>query len=361
MSKVDIVHYNMDELVTHNADINIIWGERSNGKSYQVKHKRAIINYLETGNRFMYVRRLREEVTAEKVEQYFKDVDIEKLSNGEYNCITVYRRAIYLSKLMDDGKIKRGDKVGYCIALSTEQNYAGGSFLDVSDIIFEEFMSRSTYLYHEPDKLMNLYATVDRKRHTTKLWMIGNTISRVCPYLYDWGLHNIIARQKQGTIEEIEIDSSDDDKVKIAIEYCKATGVSSHTIGFNKDMLNTGSWESSPQPHLPKSLNCYDTKFRLIFMYQQFKFIGELLIDKDTHEIAWFIYPFDGEIDNKTLVISDKINQSPLYQRNIYDLSINNDRLKSLINSTFREQNIFYASDLVGTDFKQVIDFSIRR
>ena len=82
MSKVDIVHYNMDELLTHNADINIIWGERSNGKSYQVKHKRAIINYLETGNRFMYVRRLREEVTVEKVEQYFKDVDIEKLSNG---------------------------------------------------------------------------------------------------------------------------------------------------------------------------------------------------------------------------------------------------------------------------------------
>ena len=87
MSKVDIVHYNMDELLTHNADINIIWGERSNGKSYQVKHKRAIINYLETGNRFMYVRRLREEVTAEKVEQYFKDVDIEKLNlNFHIHC-----------------------------------------------------------------------------------------------------------------------------------------------------------------------------------------------------------------------------------------------------------------------------------
>lgn len=360
-NKKDIVHYNIDNLVSKNADINIIWGERSNGKSYQVKHKRAIINYLNTGNRFMYVRRLREEVTAEKVEQYFGDVDIEKLTEGKYNCITVYRRAIYLSKLGDDGKIHRGEKVGYCIALSTEQNYAGGSFLDVSDIIYEEFMSRSTYLYHEPDKLMNLYATVDRKRHTTKLWMVGNTISRVCPYLYDWGLHNIIARQKQGTIEEVEIDASDDDKVKIAIEYCKSTGVSSHTIGFNKDMMNIGSWQSEPQPHLPKSINEYNSKFRLIFMYQQFKFIGELLVDKKTNEVVWFIYPYDGEIDDKTLVISDQVTPSPLYQRNIYDLSINNDRLRRVIYDTFREQNIFYASDLVGTDFKQVIDFSIRR
>ena len=356
----DIIHYNIDNLVSKDADINILYGERSNGKSYQLKHKRAVINYLNTGNRFMYVRRLREEVTAEKVEQYFGDVDVEKLTNGKYDCITVYRRAIYLSKLGEDGRIKKGEKIGYCIALSTEQNYAGGSFLDVSDIIFEEFMSRSTYLYHEPDKLMNLYATVDRKRHTTKLWLVGNTITRVCPYIYEWGLHEIISKQKQGTIEELTIDSTDDDKVKIAIEYCKATGVSSHTIGFNKDMMNIGSWESQPQPHLPKSYNKYDVKFRLIFMYQSFKFIGELLSDKETKDIAWFIYPFDGEINKKTLVITDQVKTNKYYQRNIYDITIDNPDLKRLL-QTFREQYIFYATDLCGTDFKQVIDFVIRR
>ena len=126
-------------------------------------------------------------------------------------------------------------------------------------------------------------------------------------------------------------------------------------------MMNIGSWQSEPQPHLPKSINEYNSKFRLIFMYQQFKFIGELLKDKTSRDIAWFIYPYEGEIDDKTIVISDKILPSPYYQRDIYNLSIGNDRLKRLINTTFREQNIFYASDLVGTDFKQVIDFSIRR
>lgn len=357
-----LVHYNMDNLIAVGADFNIMFGERSNGKSYQCKNKRMIINYLETGNRFILLRRFREEITNEKVEKYFDDVDVEKLTKGKYNCISVYRKQIFLAKFdVEKFKTTRGEKIGYAIALSTEQNYAGGSFLDVSDIIFEEFMTRSRYLGEsEPTKLMNLYATVDRKRGTTKLWLVGNSISRVCPYIYEWGLHEIISKQKQGTILTKEIESGDDDKVLLAIEYCKSTGVSSHTIGFNKDMMNDGSWQSSPQPHLPKSKKEYDIRYRIGFMYQSFKFIAELLQYKITKEICWFIYPYEGDFDNDLVIFTDVINPSIYYQRNIYDITIKNENLQNLLN-TFREDKIFYATDLVGTDFKQVIDFSIRR
>lgn len=359
--KREIKHYNIDNLVSKNADINLLWGERSNGKSYQVKHKRGVCKYLETGKRFILLRRFREEITNEKIEKYFEDVDIEKLTNGKYNCFSVYRKQIFLSNFDSEKfKITRGEKIGYAMALSTEQNYAGSSFLDVEDIIFEEFMTRSIYLADEPTKLMNLYATVDRKRGTTKLWLVGNTISRVCPYIYEWGLHEIISKQKQGTIETREIESSEDDIVKLAIEYCESTGTSSHTIGWNKDMMNEGSWQISPQPHLPKSKNEYMVIYRIAFMYQSFKFIGEFLQDKETREVCWFIYPYEKEIKDKTVVFTDIISTSPYYQRNIYDITINNNNLKRLL-ATFREDKIFYASDLCGTDFKQVIDFSIRR
>ena len=363
--KREIKHYNIDNLVNQNADINICWGERSNGKSYQAKHKRGVIKYLETGKRFILMRRFREEITNEKIEKYFEDVDVEKLTKGKYNCITTYRKQIFLSNFDSEKfKITRGEKIGYAVALSTEQNYAGGSFLDVEDIIFEEFMTRSRYLSNsEPTKLMNFYATVDRKRGTTKLWLIGNTISRVCPYIYEWGLHEIISKQKQGTIEVKEIEAGENDIVKLAIEYCESTGTSSHTIGWNKDMMNDGSWQSSPQPHLPKSYKCYKPIFRFIFQYQSFRFISELLQDKEEkNKICWFIYPMNEkqEIKPNTLVISDKVDINPYWQRNIYDVTINNDNLKRIL-ATFREDIIFYATDLVGTDFKQVIDFSIRR
>ena len=77
------------------------------------------------------------------IEQYFQDVDVEKLTNGKYNCISVWRKVIYLSTYnVETGKVIRGEKIGYTMALSTEQHYSGGSFLDVDTIIFEEFMER---------------------------------------------------------------------------------------------------------------------------------------------------------------------------------------------------------------------------
>ena len=88
---------------------------------------------------------------------------------------------------------------------------------------------------------------------------MGNTISRVCPYINEWGLHHIISNQKQGTIEVKEIPDINDENnsIKIAIEYCKPTGITSGTIGTNANMINTGAWETHPQPHLPKSYKEY--------------------------------------------------------------------------------------------------------
>ena len=36
----------MDQIESLNADFNLIWGEKGNGKSYQVKHKRGVVKYL---------------------------------------------------------------------------------------------------------------------------------------------------------------------------------------------------------------------------------------------------------------------------------------------------------------------------
>ena len=362
MSK--IVYYSLDNIEKENALFNIIYGERSNGKSFQVKHRRAVEKYLETGKRFILMRRLNEEIKSDKIESYFADVDTYKLTKGKYNCITLYRGRLYFSNYNPDNKPQtvRGEHIGYVVSLSTEQNYAGGSYLDVEDIIFEEFMSRSVYLANEPDKLMNFYCTVDRKRGTTRLWLIGNTISRVCPYIYEWGLHKIVSQQKQGTIKTLLIDSAEGEKIKVAIEYCKDSGRSSHTIGKNKDMLNSGSWQTYPQPHLPKSKKDYKILFRIMFQYQNFKFIGEYLQDiQEKNNTCWFIYPYDGEIKNNILVFSDVVKISKYWQRNIYDMSISNDKIKKLLYNTFRESNIFYSDDLCGTDFKQVIDFEIKK
>lgn len=118
MSNQKIVHYNIDKIDSIGARINLIYGERSNGKSYQVKHKKAVEKYLKTGKRFILMRRLREEISSEKIEQYFQDVDVSKLTNGRYNCITLYRKTLYLSVYDNEtGKTKRFDKIRICCSL----------------------------------------------------------------------------------------------------------------------------------------------------------------------------------------------------------------------------------------------------
>ena len=381
------VYYNLDTLDHIGASVNILYGERSNGKSYQLKHKKGINPYLKNstsyrrnyydkekiiednikaGTRFILLRRNKEEVSSEKVEQYLNDIDIMSLTNDEYNCFSVYKKAIYLSKYDNDtGKTKRYEKIGYVMALSTEQNYAGASYLDVHDIIFEEFMTRTVYLANEPDKLMNLYSTIDRKRGTTRLWLVGNSISRVCPYLEDWGLMDIIRNLKQGDIKTkwISTNSFDDEgrevEVLLAIEYCRSTGNSSFAIGKHADMLNKGDWQSDPQPHLSDSYKEYKMLFRIGFQYQSFKFLGEYLMDKN-HNTLWFIYPYNREFKKNLIVFSDIIKESNYWQKDIYNPTFKNDNIRYIL-STFKENKIFYATDLVGTDFKQAIDFIIRK
>ena len=124
--------------------------------------------------------------------------------------------------------------------------------------------------------------------------------------------------------------------------------------------MTVGAWQSYPQPHLPKSKKYYRILHRIGFEYKGFRFLGEYLIDKETSELVWFIYPYENEFFKNTLVFSDRVMQSPMYQRNIYDITINNPNLKMLLNS-FRESNIFFSDDLTGTDFKSVIDFQIRK
>ena len=353
-------HYNLDNIEKIGANFNIIYGEKSNGKSYQVKHKKAIKKYLETGRRFILLRRWKEDITNSWIEQYFADVDIESLTENKYNCISCYRKTLYLANVDEFNKVKRGEKIGYVMALSTEQHYSGASYLDVDDIIFEEFMERGVYIAREPDKLMTFYSTVDRKRGTTKLWMVGNTISRVCPYLNEWNLQHIVRKQKQGDIDTLTINNEENDVV-IAIEYCRASGGKTMTIGNASKMIDSGAWQTQPQPHLPKSKKLYKVIFRCAFQYQSFRFIGEYLVDKeDRQNICWFIYPKYSPIKKGTLVFSDTVKIDMLWQRDIYNITIPNNKLKLLL-QTFRDGNIFYSDDLCGTDFKQVIDFEIRR
>lgn len=359
MAKKSLIHYSNKKIKEENANINIVFGGKSIGKSYNIKHEEMIYYYFKTKQRFILLRRWREDITTLWCEQYFADVDIYKITDGKYNCISVYRRCVYLSNYTaESGKTIRGEKIGYIMALSTEQHFSSASFLDVDNIIFEEFMERGRYIVNEPDRLMILYNTVDRNRGTTKLWLIGNTITKVSPYLKDWEIQQIVSRMKVGDIRTKIIHNEKND-VKIAIEYAISNVEKTFAIGKSKQMIDSGDWSTEPQPKLPESYKNYKVLYKIGFEYQGFKFLGEYIKSKNQPNPIWFVKPYVKDFDN-ILVFSDIIDVSRLYQRDIYNLTFKNEKLQKIL-SQFRESNVFFSDDLTGTDFKNAIDFQIKR
>lgn len=370
MSTKKQIYYDIDPIAAKGCNWNLIFGEKSNGKSYQVKTKYGMLPAIADiiNSKFFLLRRYKEEITPAKVERYFADLDIKNLTGGEYNTIAAYRNKVYLARYdLDTMKTTKGDIVGYYDSLSREQNNAGGSFLDVKHILFEEFMSRTVYLPNEPNKLQTLYSTIDRKRASTKVFMVGNSVTRISPYFQSWGLDKIIRDMKQGDIfvknitPEDEFDDEDFGNFNLAIEYCKSSGGHKTAFGQGSDAIDSGKWLADLQPKLPKSINEYRCVTRFGFNYSGFKWLGDVLID-DTGSLVWFIYPKNIESDftDDIIVFSDNPSPSTYVWGSPYTCGIPNTRLQHVL-QTFTESKIFYSDDLTGTDFKKAINFIIRK
>lgn len=346
--------YNIDNIDNKQALFNLVYGMRTNGKSFQAKIKKMIIPFLNNGEKFGLVRRFREETTKDKIEAWFGDCHINELTNGKYVRVAMSRSKLYFVEINPkNGKEILSTHVGYVFNLSQEQYYAGGSYLDITNLIFDEFISRTSYLYQEPTKFINLWSTIDRNRKKTRVWLFGNTITQVCPYFQDWDLRHIVKNQKIGTIEETTIKAGQD-KVSFALEYTPMVqgGIA---FGQHAEMLNNGAWQADIQPVFRDRLKEYRVMFTVIFYFQDFTFLARYIC-KSKNKI-WYIVPKSTPIKDKTFVISDIINQSIYWRIEPYQFEQQKIRM---IMDTFRESNIFYSDYLTGTNFKKAINFTIK-
>lgn len=303
-------YYRLSNLDKIDAQYKILIGERSNGKSYAVK-ERVLENAYNKGEMFVLLRRWVVEIKQSLIELYFADMDVAKITKGEYTAVTIYNGNIYFAKSDGDNKLKKGIQIGFTRALSQEQHYTSGAYNDVSTIIYEEFISRDYYLPGEVNKLENFVSTVARRRKIT-VYLIGNTINKVCPYFTEWCLHQT-KDQKQGTIELYHFTTQEMDEkgdpviVTIAVEFCENSGRNSKMF-FSKlsKMITSGEWQTREYNHLPGKLSDYDILYEIIYIFDAMVFTCKLLTD-DNARLFWYIYPYSGDVSdvsNKRIVIN---------------------------------------------------------
>lgn len=77
--------------------------------------KEKLLLDAKKGFRFILLRRWQEDISNLWIEQYFADVDVAKITNNKYNCITQWRKVLYFSTYnAETFKTTRGEKIRLC-------------------------------------------------------------------------------------------------------------------------------------------------------------------------------------------------------------------------------------------------------
>ena len=344
-------YYSLKKIRELDADYNILLGQKSNGKSYAVKDE-ILRDAIKNGRQFAYVRRWREDIRGASIEAYFGDSKkiIEKYTDGEYNGVIVYQSKIMLAKYSEDDKPIKGKILGYAFCLTGGTHYSSLEFPEIYNFVFEEFITDEGYLKDEPNKLMKLVSTIlrDRRGH---VYLVGNTLSRICPYFVEWGLTHTI-RQKKGTIEVYKMvtDSLDDQGepiiISIAVERCEALrNMSQMIFGRSSNMIVSGEWETRSFPHLSEAFEHYELKYKIFFERENTRFNICLLRGDDMLPFI-YIYPAKNE-DKADRIISDKYYRDRRFTASLTPLF----KYDNLVSELITQGRIEYSDNLCGTEF----------
>lgn len=357
-------YYSLNSILKTNSDYNIVFGERSNGKTYAALEY-AIKQYLTTGKQTAYIRRWREDLRGKRAETLFANHVangfLSKQTDGKFNAITYQSGKFYLAYHDSEKNKTTAETTPFCYAfcLSEQEHDKSTSYPNIDTIIFDEFLTRRYYLPDEFMLFMNVLSTIIRDRTGVKIFMLGNTVNKYCPYFSEMGLKNI-AIQEQGTIDIYQFG---EDGAKVAVEYAASVNtekVSNKYFCFdnqNLQMITSGKWELSVYPHLPEKYKPMDVEFVFYVIFNE----NILQCNVINTGKAQFIYIHAKTTPIKdtenSLIYSLEPNGKPNYRRRLLS---NIGEIDRKITTYFAKDMVFYQSNEIGEIIRNYIQISNR-
>lgn len=335
------------------AVYNVIFGERSNGKTYALLLF-ALKEYFKNKSQAAYVRRWKEDITGARGKQLYAGLvengEVEKLSGGLFKGIHYWAGKFYLCNYDENGKTIYSDQdiITYAFALSDNEHNKSTSFPTIGTIIFDEFLSSKLYLQDEFVSFMNTISTIVRRREDVKIYMLGNTVNKYCPYFEEMGLTNI-PKMVQGTID---IYKYGEGSLTVAVEYCASTADPSKEkhkyFAFNNpklEMITGGAWEMNMYPHLPTKYRPKDIMMSFFIEFGDRVYHAEVV---SVNDVA-FIYIHEKTTpikdDGSDLIYSLEHHPEMNYNRSIYKPTT---KTQEKILWFFKNDRVFYQSNDVG-------------
>ena len=345
-------YYSTNEIDAKKSTYNVIFGERSNGKTYQLL-KKSLIAWVKNKTQTAYVRRWKEDITGRRAARLYSSMvenkEVSKITNNEFQGIHYWAGKWYLCNYEKSGKAIYNDRNILCFsfALSDGEHDKSTSFPNIYLIIFDEFITNRVYLNDEFILFMNTISTIVRRREGIKIYMLGNTVNKYCPYFSEMGLTNI-SKMIQGSID---VYNYGDSSLTVSVEYCKSSKqtkeVTNKYFAFNNPklhMITGGAWELNMYPHLP--IKYTPRNILLIFFIEFSECIYQCEVVNAEEEFFIFIHSKTTPIKkNDDLVYSLDFNVKINYVRNIFK-PINKTQTKILW--FFSNHKVFYQNNNIG-------------
>lgn len=192
------MYNDLSKVLSYNAFLNIIIGERGVGKTYP-SIKFTSKQFIKKGYEFVYVRRYKTEL--QKAMPGFYDALNKNIALGIENDLKGHNFSTSGNKIYIDDKI-----AGYGMTLTTAQDFKSSNFPNVKYIIFDEFIiekGQKHYLKNEVESFLGLVETIARMNDVTII-MLGNAVTVTNPYFLYFDINlpygNDIATFKNGLI-----------------------------------------------------------------------------------------------------------------------------------------------------------------
>lgn len=355
-------YYSLKQIDKVDSQYKIIFGERSNGKTYAVL-KKILDTYLDHGGKSAYVRRWDVDLKTYRVNRLYTPMYengyIKKASKGQYNDVLYRHGAFYLILRNEEGEIEKRDESPFCacFSISNAEHDKGGTFSnDIEIVMFDEFITRKAYLPDEFIAWNNTLSTIVRTNAKATIYMVANSTCKYsCPYFAEMGLTRI-RNMKQG---EIDVYQYGDSGLKVAVEYVKPMAESAKPsniyFAFQNPQLNmikSGSWEIAVYPHLPEKYRLNEVVFNFFIMYE-----GETLhcdIIRKPHMQFIYVHNKTTEIQNedRDIIYTPEFDPRPNWFRDIYAIKYPfQKKLATLI----KLDKIYFQSNEIGEVFRAYI------
>ena len=344
--KCDIWAYDLGDILQYDPLISIIYGKRSNGKSF-AGLELILKDYLENNNRGVWVRRLMDTFKDSKVKMQFDPVIEEGILN-KYNFDGVeYRKGDYYLYRYDedlDKRIYEDNPFCYCTGVSGAESHKGGSYENVHYVVFDEFLSRNNiYLPDEPVLFANLMSTIVRYQDKARFILLANTVNKDSDYFDAFGID--VSEIPPGAIQPFYNAEGQCLCVEYVVQKEGVVNKSDKYFSFFKSgrvkMITEGTWEMADYPRKPCDFYPTDVRFTCFILWKT-SFIKCEYVVKDNMQFVYFSLTDKAIDDNEEIIFSPELDARKNWMQNIFDSDL--DFLKSAM----RKNKMYYADDVTG-------------